>query len=267
MLYHITDWDDAYANGPHVPGSADYPDRWARDAAAFRETARLERLEGGDLFHPEGTPRGLAVFIHGGYWMKFDPSFWSHLAAGALARGWAVAMPGYRLAPKARIEAIGAEVARAVAEAAARVAGPIALSGHSAGGHLAARLICPGGLPEPVLARVSSCVPISGLADLRPLMRTAMNATLGLDSAECAAESPALLEPAAAPPVTAWVGGMERPEFIRQSRLLADAWAGLGLSTECVVDPGLHHFNVIDALTRRESPLVRRLLAAPGDLA
>ena len=32
----ITDWDDAYANIVHIPGGAEFPDRWLRDAAAFR---------------------------------------------------------------------------------------------------------------------------------------------------------------------------------------------------------------------------------------
>src|SRR3546814_5563195 len=49
------------------------------------------------------SPAGLAVFVHGGYWMAFDKSSWSHLAAGAVARGWAVALPSYTLCPEARI--------------------------------------------------------------------------------------------------------------------------------------------------------------------
>ena len=44
-------------------------------------------------------------------------------------------MPGYVLAPEVRIAAITAMVADAVAAAAAEVAGPIRLAGHSAGGH------------------------------------------------------------------------------------------------------------------------------------
>lgn len=262
MLYRITDWDDAYANGAHIPGAEGYVPEWRQQAAAFRKLHPPEALGRGHLFRPPGQVRGLAVFIHGGYWMKFDPSFWSHLAAGPLAAGWAVAMPAYPLAPQARIAAMTAEVAAAILEAAGRVAGPIALSGHSAGGHLAARMICDDGtLPDHIAARISACVPISGLSDLRPLMRTAMNETLHLDTAEAAAESPALLRPRPGIPVTAWVGGMERPEFLRQSRLLADIWAGLGAATEYVIDPGRHHFDVIEALTRPDSPLTRTLLA------
>ena len=240
---------------------------WARDSAAYREQHPPRRLSYGpgernfiDLF--EGDRDGpLVVFIHGGYWMAFDPATWSHLAAGALARGWAVALPAYTLAPGARIAQMAPEVAGAITEAAARVDGPIALTGHSAGGHLAARMICDDGtLPDAVAARITACVPISPLTDLRPLLRTAMNDTLRLDGPEAAAESPALLVPRPDIPVTTWVGGMERPEFIRQARLLADIWAGLGAATDCVIDPGRHHFDVIEGLERADSPLLDRLL-------
>lgn len=260
MLYQITDWDDAYANGAHIAHADTYVPRWTEAAAAFRAAHPPQDLGRGHQFLPEGTPRGLMVFIHGGYWMRFDPTLWSHLAAGALAAGWACAMPGYPLAPDARISDMTRIVADQIAQAAAQVAGPIALTGHSAGGHLAARMICPGVLPDAVATRVTACVPISPLTDLRPLLRTAMNDTLRLDAAESLAESPALLEPRAGIPVTTWVGGAERPEFIRHARLLANAWAGLGGATDCVIDPGRHHFDVIEGLADPASPLMRRLL-------
>lgn len=264
MLYQITDWDDAYANGAHIPHADTYVPRWTEAAAAFRAAHPPQDLGRGHLFLPDGTPRGLMVFIHGGYWMRFDPTLWSHLAAGALAAGWACAMPGYPLAPDARISDMTRIVADQIAQAAAQVAGPIALTGHSAGGHLAARMICPGVLPDAVATRVTACVPISPLTDLRPLLRTAMNDTLRLDAAESVAESPALLEPRAGIPVTTWVGGAERPEFIRHARLLANVWAGLGVATDCVIDPGRHHFDVIEGLADPASPLMRRLLGYSG---
>lgn len=262
MIYHITDWDDAYANTVHIPRGEGFVARWQDASARFRAGRPPEPLGRGHLFRPSGPARGLMVFVHGGYWMESGPGFWSHLAAGALARDWTVALPPYTLAPAARIARMVRELAAAIAEAAARVDGPIALTGHSAGGHLAARMICPDALPDAVAARVTACVPISPLADLRPLLRTAMNATLRLDEAEAAAESPALLAPRPGIPVTTWVGGSERPEFIRQARLLANVWAGLGAATDCVIDPGRHHFDVIEGLERADSPLMNRLLAS-----
>ena len=214
-----------------------------------------------DLFLPEGTPAGLVVFVHGGYWRAFDRGDWSHLAAGPLARGWAVAMPGYVLAPEARIAAITAMIREAIAAAADEVAGPIRLAGHSAGGHLVARQLCADSLlPEAVLARIERVVPISGLSDLRPLLRLQLNETLRLDLPEARAESPALLEVRAAVPVHVWVGADERPEFVRQSELLANVWTGLGVDMRLTIEPGRHHFNVIDGLADPGSDLVEAVV-------
>ena len=108
--------DDAYANGAHIPDGASYPARWARDAAAFRDSLGTRAQTGlrygpsprqsFDLFQPEGTSKGTLIFVHGGFWRLFSPGDWSHLAAGAVARGWSVALPGYELCPDWRIAGV-----------------------------------------------------------------------------------------------------------------------------------------------------------------
>ena len=268
----IVDWDDAYANAPHIPGGDGYIARWEARGRDFRASmgARLrEGLRYGphprqyiDLFLPEGAPRGLVVYVHGGYWRAFDPKSWSHLAGGALARGWAVAMPGYVLAPEVRIAAIGPMIAEAAGVAAREVGGPIRLAGHSAGGHLVLRQVCADSRLAPeVLARLTGVLAISGLADLRPMLRLVLNETLRLDAAEAAAESPALLEPlAGVPAIDVWVGADERPEFVRQSALIANVWTGLGADMRLAVEPRRNHFNVIDGLTHPGSGLVDALV-------
>jgi arylformamidase len=85
----------------------------------------------------------VVVFIHGGYWHLFSKSHWSHLAEGPLGQGFAVAIPGYTLAPVARLSEITAEIARAAWFVATRVPGKMVIAGHSAGGHLAARMASP----------------------------------------------------------------------------------------------------------------------------
>ena len=269
------DWDAAYDNDLSVPpGAPDYPAVWARDAAAFRAALLMEdRAELNvaygpaarqrvDLFRPDGTPRGLAVFVHGGYWQSYEGSSWSHFAAGALARGFAVAVPTYRLCPGVRIAEIAGDVAAAVSWAAGQVAGPIHLTGHSAGGHLAARLATTTSpLPDALRARLRNVVPISGLHDLRPLMRTGMNRHLGIDAQEARRESPALLEPLAGIRLSAWIGALERPELIRQTDLLANIWRGLGVRTSLRHEVGRHHYDVIDGLRYPESALTGALTA------
>jgi arylformamidase len=266
-------WDDAYSNGAYIEGGDAFPAKWAAQAGAFRQAmtrqgrAQLDQPYGPlprerfDLFLPEGEPKGAFVFVHGGYWMAFDKSSWSHLAAGALAHGWAVAMPSYTLCPEVRISEITTQVARVISAVAERVAGPVALAGHSAGGHLVSRMGCADSpLPAAVRRRIQHIVSISGLHDLRPLLKTSMNKTLRMDEAEAARESPALLLPMPGANVTCWVGGKERPEFIRQNALLANIWTGLGARMAEHVADGRHHFDVIEDLANPRSDLIRALL-------
>lgn len=258
------DWEDAFANAPHIPGGEDYPDHWRATAQTFRATAtgRTDIVYGDaerarlDLFLPEVRTRGLLVFVHGGFWLAFDKSYWSHLAVGPLALGWAVALPSYTLTPDARIGQITTQVGQAITRAAELVDGPIHLAGHSVGGHLVTRMVCDDSpLASNVSDRIKRVVSISGLHDLRPLQLHSMNATLQLDPAEAAAESPVLRCPRRDVAVTAWVGAAERPEFLRQSSLLAEAW-----QIPLVADPGRHHFDVIEGLTDPEHPLTRCLV-------
>lgn len=258
------DFDDAYANAAHIAGAADFPPRWTAEAQAYRQEVRAETdvLYGEsaravfDVLMPAGTPKGIFVFVHGGYWLRFDKSYWSHFARAAVHHGWAAVLPSYELAPKARISEITTQVAAAITSAAARSAGPIVLAGHSAGGHLVARMLCEGVLPEDVAARITRVVPISPVADLRPVMQTSMNAELKLDAAECAAESPVLLTPRTGAQVTVVVGAEERPVFLDQARWLSEAWG-----CDRVVVGGTHHFDVIDAFADPSSDLARMLLA------
>ncbi len=260
------DLDIAYSNGAFIAGAADYPPKWARAAADFRAglgaRAQVGLTYGPasrqvlDLFLPAQPSRGLLVFIHGGYWMDFDRSIWSHLAQGAVQRGWAVAMPSYTLAPQARIADMTREISAAIAYASARAGGPIVVTGHSAGGHLAARMAC-ADLAQTV--PITRAVPISPLADLAPIARTSMNDTLHLDAAEIAAESPARHALRAGTSAHVWVGAQERPAFLYQARLLSEAW-----SCPWTAHAGCHHFDVIDDLADPNSPLIDTCLNGIG---
>lgn len=273
MWYHITDWNAVYDNAPNIPKGGDWPGVWVEPAASFRADmlaqgrAELDIAYGPgarqayDLLQPEGPARGLVVFVHGGFWMGLDKSFWSHLAAGPLAHGYAVAFPSYTLAPAARLGAMTQEIGAMIAAVAAKVAGPIRLAGHSAGGHLVTRMACADSPLAPELrARLAAVLSISGLHDLRPLRNIWRNATLAIDEAEAVSESAALNTPLPGTRLTAWVGGMETSEFLRQNALLPNIWAGFGVATRAVVEPNRHHFNVVDGLALPASPMVAALL-------
>jgi acetyl esterase/lipase len=267
------DWTDAFDNSSYVPGSDALAGLWSEMAAAWRAAmdrdgkARLDLVYGPgprerfDLFLPEGEARGLVVFVHGGYWQWMDKSAFSHLAAGPRRHGWAVALPSYPQAPEVRISAITKSVAFAISAAAAEEQGPIRIAGHSAGGHLVARMACEDSLlPAPVAARIERAMSISGIHDLRPMLHSAMNQTLGLDAAEAEAESPVLLKPRTGLSIHAVVGAAERPELMRQTRLLAEAWNHVGADVADAYLAGEDHFSIIEALADPESGLVNRLL-------
>lgn len=271
----VTDWSDAYENRGHVPGFERFIESWAAGGAGARAAlaesgaGTLDIAYGADprqrldLYLPETTARGLAVFVHGGYWRAFGRESFGHMAQGVRAAGYAVAVPSYRLAPTVHVPEITADVAAATTLAASRIQGPILLAGHSAGGHLVSRMgVADGPLSAPIAARIAHILTISGLHDLRPLLLTDKNDDLRLDAATAVAESPALSTPRSDLRLTAWVGGDERPEFIRQSALIANMWLGLGSETRLVIDPGLNHFDVIEPLEDPESPITRAFLGA-----
>ncbi len=261
--------DDAYNNMDHIPDGPSFPDRWAEDARIHRETeatigrARLNlpygphEREKFDLFYPAGRPEGLVVFVHGGFWRMLDRGYWSQFSQGATARGWAVALPSYPLAPEVRIADITRSISAAVSTAANHIQGPIALTGHSAGGHLVARMaMADSALSAEVQTRIRAIIPISPVTDLRPLLETSMNADFQLDEAAAIAESPTLSTPSLDVPIHVWVGGAERPAFIDQARWLHEAWTGSTLT----IAKGKHHYDVIDDLASADSQLVELLV-------
>ena len=171
--------DDDYANAAYIPNAENFLQDWEQSAREYREVehsfgrAQLNQYYGEqpgqayDLFFPAGRPDGLMVFVHGGYWMRFGRRDFSHLARGATLKGWAVAIPSYPLAPNASILEITNSVATAITKAAARVAGPIVLAGHSAGGHLVARMgQVDIGLTDYIQDRLMRIMPISPVGDL-----------------------------------------------------------------------------------------------------
>jgi len=257
--------DEAYDNSGHIEGAADYPERWAKQAIAFRGSLGFRAQTGVrygdsgrqtfDFFEPTGVSRGTVMFVHGGYWHRFDASYWSHLAAGALAKGYAVAMPSYDLCPEVSIAQIGTQIAAALTKVAGRTQGTISLVGHSAGGHLVARIMDPLLLSSDVRDRVGQIVSISPVANLAPLMQTSMNALLQIDEQSAQSESPVNMSPPHGINVTVWVGADERPAFLEQAEALSRAWGAKQIVVE-----GKHHFDVIEALEDPESDMIAALL-------
>ena len=256
-----------YDNMARVAGSQELVAGWARDAAGFRAAwpqAELGLAYGAgdreklDLFLPAAGAAGapVAMFIHGGYWQKLDRSFCSHFAAGLLARGVAVALPSYDLAPAGPLARIVAQMQAAAAWLCRRTGRRVLPLGHSAGGQLTALLMATDWRAlDPALPAdlTPAGVPISGVFELEPLLPTSIATALRLNVAEARRLSPRLLPKPAHTGLHCVVGGAESPEFLRQSRDFATAWGG-----SLAVQEGLNHLTVLDPLRDAASPLVAR---------
>jgi arylformamidase len=195
-----------------------------------------------------------------------DGSAFSHLAGGLQAHGISVAIPTYDLCPQVSVEEIIGQMRCAMREL-ARLHVSLVVSGHSAGGHLAACMLATDWqafdttLPPNL---VTSAYAISGLFDLEPLVATSINRALGLDPAAARAASPLFWTPPAQGTLDAVVGEAESAEYFRQSRSIVDCWGQAGLATQFGVVPGANHFTAIAPLADPASFMTLRLKELAG---
>ncbi len=205
----------------------------------------------------------LMVFVHGGYWRGLDKSDFSFLAPAFSRAGMALAVINYRLVPQVPLEDVVRDTVASITwlyqNAGHYGANPhrLHVSGHSAGGHLAAMMLAcqwprwHGALPPDV---VRGALAISGLYDLEPLIHTPfLRGDLRLDKRRSLAMSPACLSPATQAPLMTAVGGLESGEFHRQASVLARRWSGVYVRD--VAMPGHNHFTVCTALADASGPL------------
>lgn len=275
--------ETAYNARAAVPEVGDILSAWQRDAATYRATARaeldvpyLDEAGGGtartrmDIFWPAGAEPDtcpIVLFIHGGYWQALERKAVSHLAAGANARGLAVAMPSYDLCPDVTLAVIERQIAAACLFLRRTHGRPVTVCGHSAGGHLTAAMLArdfadldrnaPDGLVPAGLA-------ISGLFDLRDLVHTSINDRLGLDMAEARRLSPLFWPAPAGKRLLACVGEHESEAFHWQSRALAARWGEAGVTTEYRAIAGANHFTVVAGLTEPASELTHAITQLAG---
>jgi arylformamidase len=277
------DYEVEYNNRARVPEHAEIFARWAKDAAAYRERMKAdENAELGlaygtsprqtvDLFFPEATGHTpLALFVHGGYWRSLQASSFSHMAAGLNSRGVAVAVAGYDLCPQVTIGQIINEIRTACLFLWRRFGQRLMVYGHSAGGHLAACMVATDWKkldPKAPADLVPAGYSVSGLFDLAPLVHTAMNSDLRLDDVEVGRVSPLSWPIAPGRAFDAVVGGAESSEFLRQSRIVVDAWRQKGVDARYEEIAGASHFTVLDALSDPNSAMTARCAALAAKCA
>jgi arylformamidase len=274
------DVERGYNNRAAVPEHPQWLARWTERSHAAIETLRpardvrygTARNETLDLYVPRSAARGTLLFIHGGYWRALDKSDHGFVAPPFVDAGFAVAVINYDLCPAVSVATIVDQCRNAlqwlVREGPARGAqAPIVVAGHSAGGHLTAMMYATDwrarGLADMPFA---GGVSLSGVHDLTPLVQFSHNVDLRLDEAEARRLSPINYRPRVEAPLVVAVGADETSEFVRQTRLLWDAWpqrrpAGAQAPMEI---PGRHHYSVVLDYTDAGSALTQATLALFG---
>lgn len=260
------DYEAEYNNRARVPEHPAVMAGWVKDAASYREKHPPRVLSYGpgernriDLF-PGNSDGPVVVFIHGGYWQALDASSFSHCARGLNAHGISVAVPTYDLCPAVTVADIITQMRMASREL-ARLGHPLVVSGHSAGGHLAACMLATDwtafdtGLSKNT---VSAAYAISGLFDLSPLLGTSINKALRLDAVSARAASPLFWTPPVYGSLDVVVGGNESAEYFRQSKTIVESW-GRGIAARFGTLADANHFTAIAPLADPGSPMVLRL--------
>jgi arylformamidase len=266
------DYEVEYNNRARVPENPALIAGWARDAAAYRELHVPRAIPYGPGarnvidFFPGDDKGPIVVFIHGGYWQALDGSYFSHMAGGLNAHGVGVAVPSYDLCPEVTVDQIIGQMRTATREL-ARLRRPLVISGHSAGGHLAACMLTTdwpaldASLPQDL---VIAAYTISGLFDLGPLVGTSINNAMRLDASAARAASPLFWTAPRRGSLDAIVGGNESAEYFRQSRNMVEVWGAAGIATRFGTVPGANHFTAIAPLADPRSPMVLRLRELAG---
>jgi arylformamidase len=267
------------------PEHAVFFEKWAATSRKLREELPVVRSdlaygsssgERLDLFLPEGATRApLHVFIHGGYWQSLDKADFSFLAPAYVERGIAYASLNYDLAPKARLRDMVTQVRRALAWLSRNAdhhgidPGRIFVSGHSAGGHLAAMTLLTDwrsfDLPADTVKGVCA---VSGIYELEPVRLSYHQPVMQLTPEDTQSLSPLRHTPPLPMPLLLAVGEDETEEFRLQQAELASHWSAAGLPVAEIPEPERHHFDIIEDLGDPDHPLGSGMirLVETGDL-
>ena len=215
-----------------------------------------------DLFPAADAGAPCLVHIHGGYWQRNSREVFACMAEGAAAHGWSAALPGYTLAPDASLTEIVTELRLALDWLRGNgreygIAGPLILTGWSAGGHLAALL-----LDHPSIA--AGCA-ISGVYELGPIRDTYLNEKVQLTDLEIETLSPLRL-PQATKPLTITYGTRELDALVQSSRDLHAKRAALHLPGDLVPATGHDHFTIMETFRSPTGLLTKCVLRLVEDL-
>jgi arylformamidase len=257
--------DDAYDQEVYAPNRAQVVAR--RHAASARARARIGQptrvaygpteIEALDIFNSGIRNAPINIFVHGGAWRRNKAADYALLAEPLVRAGAHSAILDFINVDEAGGDLFPMydQVRRGIAwvvrnaESFGGDSGRIYLSGHSSGSHLAACVLTRGwreeNLPPDV---IKGAVLLSGMYDLKPVRLSKRSAYVSFtDRMEELLSAQRHLAGLNAPLVLA-IGGLETPEFQRQSRDFAAAVKAAGKSAELIEGESYNHFELLETL-------------------
>ncbi len=207
-----------------------------------------------DVYHAEREHTPVHLFFHGGYWRSLGHREFGFIAEGLVRAGISVAVVNYALCPTVAFGELVRQARAAVAwmQCNGSTLGVdtsrLSVSGHSAGGHLAAMLLATDwqevyGLRDDLL---EGALCVSGLYDLRPFPWSWLQPKLQLSGRDVDEFTPLFLPCRVPAPVRLVAGGEESSEFARQMHAQAEHLEAHGVSVSAELLPGDDHFSVLD---------------------
>lgn len=225
-----------------------------------------------DLYAPnEGADLPVVVFFYGGGWDSGSKDVYGWAAQALAAQGFLVALPDYRLSPDVHFPAFiedAAVATAAAADVAAEHGGDplrLAVSGHSAGAHLAMMITLDrrymAAVERPDLIRAAAG--LAGPYDFLPFDVAASRNAFGR------APDPTLTQPVTfargdAPPVWLGHGTADDTVHAEDSEVLNARLSELGAPSTLRLYEGLNHADLIatfSPLFRRKAPVLDDMTA------
>ena len=226
-----------------------------------------------DIFPAKERHAPTLLFIHGGYWRGSDKSEYSFIGKAWQDAGITAVLLNYALVPKVSLSTIIEQITNAIIwvyqhiEEYSGNKKSLFLSGHSAGGYLATKMMM---TPWQELLELNdqnllqACFTMSGLYDLEPLTRASfIAADLGLTSSQ--AQSLSVINPSNPKntlsknaTVYAAIGNDEGQGFHDQQNLLKRYWPD-ALARSFILQ-NCNHFTIMDELGDKDSLLFQAVL-------
>lgn len=229
-----------------------------------RKPRETINIFGTDL--PKESP--ILMFIHGGYWMEpcITPDLYYFIAEPLYKNGIKTVFIGYELCPNVTLQQLVSNVQIAFTQVLNYAkncnAKGLFISGHSAGAHIVLSLVN-FIRDHPDSDIVKDLIPIAGIYDLVPLLRTSVNEALQLSESEAAEFSPMHYK----------VHDIKRnlyiiaaewdsPQFVKESQNLAEKLSKTDKikTAEFITIKEVDHFNIIEKLADSDFELTKLII-------